>query len=155
MRAHYCWHSASFPPPAHKYTQACDKHAHQMHKNKKVWVWSATNSKYGYWYKKKKNTHTYAESRKDLLTSRHSKIYNWKSQSEIYMGALILELLVLFRTLMLTAYFSVAQIFLHSTNYVFSSLFLVLSWAVLYQRSAASRSMIYYCFYYSWTDFFF
>lgn len=60
MRAHYCWHSASFPPPAHKYTQACDKHAHQMHKNKKVWVWSATNRKYGHWYKKKqKKTHAY------------------------------------------------------------------------------------------------
>lgn len=25
-----------------------------MHKNKKVWVWSATNRKYGYWYKTKK-----------------------------------------------------------------------------------------------------
>lgn len=81
MRAHYCWHSASFSPPAHKYegenAQACDKHAHQMHKNKKVWVWSATNRKYGFWYiTKKKRRHTYAGSRRNLLTSRLSKIYS-------------------------------------------------------------------------------
>lgn len=160
MRAHYCWHSASFPPPAHKYTQACDKHAHQMYKNKKVWVWSATNRKYGHWYKKKnkqKNkTHGYIcrvserPSDQQAFKNIQLKVTVWNIYGCSYFGTT-----VLFRTLMLTAYFSVAQISLHSTNYVFSSLFLVLSWAVLYQRSAASRSMIYYCFYYSWTDFFF
>lgn len=150
MRAHYCWHSGSFPPPAHKYTQACDKHAHQMHKNKKVWVWSTTKSRYGHWDKENKinayicrvsarasDQQAFKNIQQSLKYIRVLLFWNRWSYSELWFSQLILVL----------------HKYPHSTNYVFSSLFLVFSWAVSYQRSAASRSMIHYCLYYAWTDF--
>lgn len=151
MRAHYCWHSASFPPPVHKYegenAQACDKHAHQMHKNKKVWVWSATNRKYGFWHitKKKKQAYICRVSPKpsdqqafkniqQRLKYRVLLFWNHWSYSELWFLQLILVL----------------HKYPHTVQIMYFPLFLVVSWAVSYQRSAAS--MIYYCFSYLWTD---
>lgn len=120
MRAHYCWHSASF-----FYTNTSEMHklVTSMHtrciKTKRCGcraqptVSMVTGIK-----KKKKKTCVHMQSFGKIFWP--AGIRKYTIEPEIYTGSLILEPLVLFQTLILAVYFSVAQISPHSTNYVFS-----------------------------------